>query len=159
MPLIFNVKHVARDSLRLEGELTPAELELEEVDELIHLAGPVLYDLVVEKLEEDFLVQGRLETSLRCECARCLKSFTRSLEIPEFIAALPTQGEEAVPVVNDCIDLTPLVREDILLGLPQHPLCEPMCRGLEKPAPGSVSAPAGPAAASSVWDELNKLKL
>ena len=160
MSLTFNVKHVERDSLRLQGELTPVELDLEQVDELVQFTEPVVYDLVVEKVEQDYLVQGRLSTPLRCKCARCLRAFSQNLEISQFVVDLPTQGEEAVAVANDSIDLTPYVREDILLELPQHPLCEPECRGLEKQASGSVSAPEGPSSATaSVWDELNKLKL
>ncbi len=39
---------------------------------------------------------------------------------------------KAVPIKNDCVDLTPWVREDILLGFPQHPLCRPDCGGLKE---------------------------
>ena len=51
---------------------------------------------------------------------------------------LPLEGEEAVSVVNDCVDLTPYVREDILLEFPQHPLCEPECRGLRNASIGKA---------------------
>jgi uncharacterized metal-binding protein YceD (DUF177 family) len=44
---------------------------------------------------------------------------------------LPLEGEDKVPVDNDCVDLTPFVREDILLEFPQHPLCKPDCGGIE----------------------------
>ena len=36
-----------------------------------------------------------------------------------------------VAIENDCVDLTPFVREDILLEFPQHPLCKPDCGGLK----------------------------
>ena len=41
------------------------------------------------------------------------------------------QGDDKALVVNDCLDLTPYVREDILLALPLHPLCGSDCGGLE----------------------------
>ena len=58
------------------------------------------------------------------------------------------------------MDLTPYLREDILLEFPQHPLCEADCAGLpnraEKEA-GSATG-AGQTPGSPVWSELNKLK-
>ena len=54
------------------------------------------------------------------------------VRVDPWIADLPLVGEEKVAVDNDCVDLTPYLREDILLAFPQHPLCEPDCRGLPK---------------------------
>jgi uncharacterized protein len=83
------------------------------------------------------------------------------LDLPTWTLHLPFQGEEAVAVVNDVVDLTPYVREDILLEFPQHPLCDPECRGLPKSTIGKAKK-AGSANAnetsSSAWTELNKLK-
>ena len=45
---------------------------------------------------------------------------------------LPLEGEDKVTVENDCVDLTPFVREDILLEFPQHPLCKPDCARIEE---------------------------
>jgi uncharacterized metal-binding protein YceD (DUF177 family) len=54
--------------------------------------------------------------------------------------------------------LTPYLREDILLALPQHPLCEPECGGLKLPARAKdPEKTAGNTA--SAWDALDKLKL
>jgi uncharacterized metal-binding protein YceD (DUF177 family) len=62
-----------------------------------------------------------------------------------------------VAVVNDCVDLTPLVREDMLLEFPQHPLCKPDCGGL-KTKTGKARKTAG-GNTPAVWAELDKLKL
>jgi uncharacterized metal-binding protein YceD (DUF177 family) len=57
------------------------------------------------------------------------------------------------------VDLTPFLREDILLELPQHPLCKPDCSGLKKPKAGkSKKNSPGATADSSAWSELDKLK-
>ena len=67
---------------------------------------------------------------------------------------------EMVPIKNDCVDLTPLVREDILLGFPPHPLCRPDCDGLKKASVGKARKTAGKDESKpSAWAELNKLKL
>ena len=39
-------------------------------------------------------------------------------------------GEETYPLVDDEVDLEPLVRDAVLLELPQAPLCRPDCQGL-----------------------------
>jgi len=67
-----------------------------------------------------------------------------------------------VPVLNDCVDLTPSVREDILLEFPQHPLCDRECRGLLNASVGKREKTDNTGqneADISAWAELNKLKL
>jgi uncharacterized metal-binding protein YceD (DUF177 family) len=67
-----------------------------------------------------------------------------------------------VVVHNDCVDLTPYLREDMVLELPQRPLCSPECRGLvdspqrSEPSPDATPNWEGPA---STWRELDKLNL
>jgi uncharacterized protein len=93
---------------------------------------------------------------------RCLKAFRHELNLDQWAAHIPLQGDEAVKVVNDCVDLTPFVREDILLEFPQHPLCDPDCRGLPDKTKGKARQTSGngkPGEGSSAWSVLNKLKL
>ena len=56
------------------------------------------------------------------------------------------------------MNFTPHIREDILLALPQHPLCEPECGGLKLPARAKDPEKAAGNTASA-WDALDKLKL
>ncbi len=158
MPLTFNIRHIEKNDLHLEGELPVEDLGLDLQDELIHITGPLEYDLQVESLEGGILVRGDLCLPVECECARCLKRFEQPMEIHGWTCHLTLTGEDAVSVNNDLVDLTPQIREDTLLALPQHPLCEDGCEGLQGLAhgtePGSTSEKT-----SSAWDELNKLKL
>jgi uncharacterized protein len=162
MPLQFNIRHLDHQVVTLRGELPVAELDVGGIDELIQADSPLHHDLLVERHERSILVQGRLELQLRCECARCLKGFEYKLALASWSCLLPMEGEDKVVVNNDCVDLTPYVREDIVLAFPQHPLCEPECRGLQAAAP-SGARPSGNAIAtgdlSPAWAELNKLKL
>jgi uncharacterized metal-binding protein YceD (DUF177 family) len=68
------------------------------------------------------------------------------------------EGEDKVSVENDCVDLTPFIREDILLDFPQHPLCKPECAGLKTKSQAPKVKDAEKEA-SAVWAELDKLKL
>lgn len=162
MPLTFNLRHLELRNLSLAGELTSQELEIEHVDELIAVPGTIKYRLILQKIEQNILIQGFLAVNLHCECARCLKPFVLPLRLENWSCLLPLIGEEAVPVNNDIVDLTPFIREDILLAFPQHPLCESGCSGLASPLRGQTasSAPEGPrASGASAWAVLDKLRL
>jgi uncharacterized protein len=162
MPLIVNLRHLEHKNIELKGELPASELDLEKVDELIRAPHPLQYELEVQRLDGDLLVQGNMSLTLECECARCLKPFQRELNFENWAVHLPLIGEDKVEAVGDSVDLTPHIREDILLAFPQHPLCESECGGLksqpETGAKGSNSIDQTEGI-SSVWAELNKLKL
>jgi len=161
MPLLVNLRHLEAHGVRLEGELPVEELDLDTRDEMIQAKEPLLYDFEAQKLEQSLLVQGCLQLTLHCQCVRCLKPFKQTVKLDNWALHLPLQGEESVPVVSDCVDLTPYVREDILLELPQHPLCDAECRGLPNSNTGKATKPLKadqPQTGSTAWSELNKLK-
>jgi uncharacterized metal-binding protein YceD (DUF177 family) len=162
MPLLINIRHLEHKPVTLCGALPVAELDLEGIDELIRVGPPLEHELEVAHHQRSILVQGRLGLKLTCECVRCLKTFEHCLELERWSCLLPLEGEDKVLISNDCVDLTPYVREDIVLAFPQHPLCEPECRGMLSPLaePDRQSSDgAGNGAPSSAWIELDKLKL
>ena len=162
MPLIVNLRNLEAHNIRLEGKVPAAELDIESLDEVIQVTQPLDYDLEVQQLEDALLVQGRLALNLECQSVRCLKPFQYCLELDGWACHLPLQGEDCVAAVNDCVDLTPYVREDILLEFPRHPLCDPECRGLPGTSIGKSQDSSGTGKTGtdlSAWAELNKLKL
>jgi uncharacterized protein len=160
MPLTVNLRQLDDRDLELRGELSLAELDFDVHDEMIRVTQPLRYDLEIEKLDDSLLVQGSLQLPLECRCVRCLKDFEFALALDDWTQYLPLAGEDAVSVKNDCVDLTPWVREDILLEFPQHPVCKPDCVGLKKASVGPVRKTAGKdESVPTAWAELNKLKL
>lgn len=160
MPLIVNLRHLEENDVVLRGELPVDELDLDTRDEMIGVTQPLRHELEVQLLDRSLLIRGSLRLTLECRCVRCLKPFERELELNPWTCHLPLEGEEQVPVVNDCADLTPYVREDMLLELPRHPLCKPDCRGLEKIKTGNAKNTGGKdELIPSAWAELDKLKL
>jgi len=159
--LTVNLRHLESHEVHLQGELPVGELDLGVRDPMIHAGRPLRYDVRVQKLSDGILAAGSLRLTLECECVRCLKPFRHELDLKDWTCHLALAGEEAVAVVNDCVDLTPQVREDILLEFPQHPLCKPDCGGLEKTSMGRAKAGQinRGETVSSPWAELNKLKL
>lgn len=160
MPVKVNIRHLEADDVHLKGEMPLEDLEFDHPDELVHVGRPVKYDLNVQKTGHAILIQGKLTVVLDCECARCLKPFKQTVKLDNIAIHIPLEGEEKAEIKDDSVDLTPYVREDILLELPQQPLCEADCAGLtnraEKNAKKTKGASQTPE--SSVWSELNKLK-
>lgn len=162
MPLLVNLRHLEKHDLHLKGELPLEELNLDLHDEMIRAEKPLRYDLEAQMMGHELLVRGDVTLPLRCECVRCLKEFEYPLKLEQWTWLVPLEGEEKPPVVSDSVDLTPFLREDILLEFPQHPLCETNCRGLPKTTIGKLKKPSNAGQTeqhSSAWAALDKLKL
>jgi DUF177 domain-containing protein len=158
--LSVNLRHLEAHDLHLQGELAASELDFDLRDEVIRAENPLRYDLQVEKLHNAILVQGQLELTLDCCCVRCLKPFQQKLTLENWTCHLPLAGEEKTAVDNDCVDLTPFVREDMLLEFPRHPLCRPDCGGLKQMKAGRRQNHGGDETLKpSAWAELDKLDL
>lgn len=160
MALTVNIQQLAREAVTLKGELPVEELDLGINDPLVQANSPLRYDLTVEKLQDAVLAQGRLSLKFDCQCVRCLKPIKIELDLNDWAGHLPLEGEDAVAVLNDSVDLTPYIREDILLGFPQYPACKPECGGLKGVSPDkSKKTNEKTGLPSSVLSELDKLKL
>lgn len=160
MPLKVNIRRLETNEAELEGELSAEELDLDAPDDLVHARQPVQYAITAQKAGREVLVQGSIRTTLECECVRCLKPFQQELALEDWTVLVSLEGEEKAEIKDDCVDLTPYLREDILLAFPQHPLCEADCAGLPNRADKNArqTKVPGPPTGSSVWSELNKLK-
>ncbi len=172
MPLKVSIRQLEKGDQTLVGELPTADLELMLDPTVMREAKPLRYRLQVQILNDAVLVQGSLRLDLECDCVRCLKRFTNRIELDEWACHVPLTveesdeeleelGEKPVAIVDDFVDLTPFLREDILLTLLQHPLCKPECRGMKSgPAvAGKKSAAGQPDGLPSTWAALDKLKI
>lgn len=159
VPLTFNLHQLETKNLRLQGALPVAELDLDSRDEMVRATQPLRFDLELQQVEHAVLAQGTLELKLDCQCVRCLKAFQTTLKLEHYACHIPLSGEDKALVINDSVDLTPYLREDIFLAFPQHPLCKRDCRGL---VPKKTKAGGGVGTqddGSSPWAALDKLKL
>ncbi len=99
--------------------------------------------LDVRKVEQRVTIEGALEADLELACARCTTAFAldvrRPIQAVMLLEAAP-EDEEDVELAaeqldesyleGDVIDLHELVREQVLLALPEKPLCSRSCKGL-----------------------------
>lgn len=93
---------------------------------------------------DGILVQGTLNTSLELVCSRCLESFSKVVRFvleEEFRPAIDISTGASLPQLADdeqatridahhILDLTEVVRQDILLAIPPFPICRSHCAGL-----------------------------
>lgn len=114
----------------------PAGLALDMIR--IDEGSEVAVDVRLESVVEGVLVSGTATVAVTGECARCLDPLSDQLEVeltelfayPETATDQSTDPEEVSRVVDDLVDLGPLVRDSVLLALPLAPLCRDDCPGL-----------------------------
>jgi uncharacterized protein len=116
--------------------LAPAGLGLDMVR--VPEGAPLALELRMESVTEGVLLTGTVTGDVTGECGRCLDEFTApfSAEIvelfayPDSVTDETTDQDEVQRLEDDLIDLEPLVRDVVVLGLPITPLCRPDCSGL-----------------------------
>ncbi len=161
MPLRVKMKDIKRQGVEFNGILPVKELDINGLDKVIHPNHDLTYDFTVQKIEKRLLLNGYLSIDIDCDCVRCLKPFVYHIELNHWSLTLNLEGEERVKIENDTVDLTPYLREDIILNLPLHPICEPGCTGMIELAQDKTGETKSDRSElfSSVWSELDKLKL
>lgn len=95
-------------------------------------------DLRLESVAEGVLVSGAATGTATGECARCLTDISvrvaaelRELfAYPDSTTAATTDDDEIPRLIDDLIELEPLVRDEIVLTMPLAPLCRVDCAGL-----------------------------
>ena len=88
----------------------------------------------VTRTAQGLLVQLKMQATAPAECVRCLNEFPQPLEIDatDLYAFTPNSVTESGLILpeNGKIDLSPVVRDEMLLAMPIGPLCRPDCKGL-----------------------------
>jgi uncharacterized protein len=145
------LRQISPEGAHLEGEEDCPLSELEQ-DE-VRCAGPLGYKLDLGISEGALWANGVLHQPVELRCVNCLEKFVHDIQVPDFSLHLELTGPETV-------DLTPLIREDILLNLPAHPHCDrdggKQCSGPRKSTAPELEAEAR---REHDWEALDKLRL
>jgi uncharacterized protein len=81
--------------------------------------------------QDTIVVTATVRAPWAGDCRRCLAQATGQIEASTREVYEPdTDEEETYRLQGDRIDLEPLARDAVLLGLPPAPLCHEGCRGL-----------------------------
>lgn len=111
----IHLKQIPAQGLHLEGEEPCPIVELE--TDQVRCAGPLHYDLEIGITGNALWANGILKQPVELQCVSCLQNFDYTIEVPAFALHTELSGPET-------IDLTPFLREDLLLNMPPHPRCD-----------------------------------
>jgi uncharacterized metal-binding protein YceD (DUF177 family) len=149
----IHLRQIQADGLHLEGEEECPITDLAAED--VRCTEPLRYVLDLGISEGALWATGSLSQPVELRCVRCLEPFPFEIEAKAFSIHLDLTGPEL-------IDLTPYLREDILLNLPPHPHCDReggrACPAAKPTAAGKPS-PEGDGKRQPDWSVLDKLKL
>lgn len=88
----------------------------------------------IGRTPQGLLLTGKFKTTLKVECARCLREFDHNIhwEMTELYAFNEKSVTESGLILPDDaqIDLAPLIRDYALTEIPISPICKPDCKGL-----------------------------
>jgi uncharacterized protein len=139
--MIVDVASLKDAQTSFDFRIAPAEIDLE--GEAINLKDVVKVEGKLKRGIAQTDVQGKISAEVEAECSRCLQTADVSLDFPfeaVFVTAdnytkdkeaeLRTGDLEVSVFEGDKIDLTELVREQILLNLPTQIFCREDCQGL-----------------------------
>jgi uncharacterized protein len=151
-PLVIDTRELGRrpGSLRRLQVTAPAPVDLGgQGMAVITPDSDLELDLRLESVMEGVLVTGTAVGTMSGECGRCLDPVEAPISVdlmelyryPEQAsvkgrgaAAKATAEDEADPetpmLVDDLIDLEPVLRDALVLELPMTPLCSEDCKGL-----------------------------
>ena len=143
-PFIVNVARLRRTpgARRHEVRHGPAELISElrpatAADSAVPPGAEVTADVVLESYPGAVMVTGTVSAPWQGVCRRCTVAVGGQLSLAvgeRYVDDEPGRhrpdDEEAYPLVDDQLDLKPLVRDALLLELPLAPLCRETCAGL-----------------------------
>jgi DUF177 domain-containing protein len=110
----------------------------------VELAGPIDGEIRMQRTNRGILLRGSVRASLRRSCARCLDPYVEEVRVnlaEEFLPtvdpvhghALPAPATDEDALLIDAqhqIDLGPVLRDELVLTEPMHPLCQADCPGL-----------------------------
>jgi len=110
------------------GDEARAELDLTDT----RISGDITVSVEAVSAVDGVAVHGEVGVPWEGECRRCLTpmSGVAVAELDEQFVTGPSLRDDALPIEGDQIDLAPIVREYVLLELPDGPLCRPDCPGV-----------------------------
>lgn len=104
----------------------------------IEAGEPVSLDIHLQAVSEGVLVTGTVRAATAGECTRCLDPVSGHVDVyltelfayPNSVTEETTDADEIHRIVDDLIDLEPVIVDAVGLELPLHPVCDEGCEGL-----------------------------
>jgi uncharacterized protein len=117
--------------------------EIQGLDADIAPRSPLRGTVELLRTGRGILVEAQFSVALALTCAHCLEPFTSPIDFDlqeEFFPAvdistgahLPPPGEDEATLINEqhILDLSEVVRQEIILTTPPYPICRADCAGI-----------------------------
>lgn len=163
--LVVNVAEVLRRVGNVKDVAVAVDSDLLELgdDRISSQDVPIAFHL--ESTNTGIVVRGKVSAEYRDTCRRCLADVhdTVTVEIGELYQREITDPD-AYPLEGEQLLLAPLVREHLLLALPDAPLCRTDCPGLcpvcgaDKSNPAEADCGCVVGASDPRWAALEALR-
>ena len=113
--LIIDLPTLPEDGKSFSGELPPEVFDLTDKD--ARPAGPLTYDLHVQRFESELLLSGSLSAPFELTCVRTIHPFVKTIAIDPANIAIEIEQEGS-------LDVTEALREELLIEIPAYPHCD-----------------------------------
>ena len=139
--MIIDLANVGVVAKKIELSFDPVEIDLE--GECVKLTCNVVLTGETQRVDARAHVTGVINTDVSLDCVRCLEPVARHFDIP-FHAVFVDASEETTDTEAEIgdheldeslaedgkIDMAEVVREQILLAMPEQVFCREGCKGL-----------------------------
>lgn len=112
--LIIELVNLPEEGKDFVGEIDPALFNLPKHD--AKPAGPLYYDLTIQRFENELLVRGVLSTPFKFTCSRDNTEFIQTISIENF--------GQSYEIEDGTMNLNEALREEVLMKFPSYPNCE-----------------------------------
>ncbi len=140
--MLINLKELPQGKKQIHAILNRGELGISEHEKDFELVGDVDTEITFIKSRTTVNIRISVQYTLKLQCSRCLEWFEKRFsETESFVFR---EGEEKIKkekslseediytyfYATEEVDLSPLIRDIIILSVPMKPLCKPDCKGL-----------------------------
>lgn len=149
------IADITSEGISLSGDLKGDELGLADAD--VSVRGTLAVGLDLRTVDRTICVTGVVEGTAIRQCVRCLNEFDDPLAFSVRVAYerevksvtsparredsrkkktetlevdAEEQNDDLYHYTGDQLDLVPMLREQVILASPMHPLCSDQCLGL-----------------------------
>ena len=139
--MIIDLASLGTTAKRIEVEFDPADVDLE--GELVQLQGKTAFAGEIVLVDSKAKLSGTVKAHLLIDCTRCLNGIEKDLEFPfraKFVDSSSEDTNAEAEISDDAldeslapdgqIDMAEVVREQLLLALPEQIFCREDCKGL-----------------------------
>lgn len=138
--MIIDLASLGVSPKQFEISFAPDEID---IDGEAAFTSEIAFSGQVSRADERTFVRGAIKADAEIDCTRCLEPVTRGIDITfedVFVDSIVGSNKEEAEIaveqldeallVSEEIDLAEVVREQILLDLPEQIFCKEDCRGL-----------------------------